>query len=297
MSTINFLRNIGKDIFSLNSLYEIVRNIFTVIVIGIMLYIFRVSYPIRSEYLLLFLLVLVGVLFYIYIPILCKSIHITDRVSKPVKIGIYGPQNAGKTTLANRIAHTFVDENVDIGWSTAIPQETRRAVRKGGIIIDLKSKSLQDLNLPILNSDLKMMSKRRRAKLKLDVVDTPGLATKIDFHDFMAYGLEKEEAKKKAKEATEGLIEAIKWLDDIDGVVLLMDSTEDPYTQTNIVIIGNIEARGIPVIIVPNKIDLADASPQRIANAFHQHSVIPISALKGDNMDKLYKEMVRMFRG
>ena len=211
------------------------------------------------------------------------------------KIGIYGPPNAGKTTLTNRIIHTFVDENEDVGLATEVPHETRRAVRREGVIIDLKAKSLENPN-PDLNSGPEVKPKRGKAKLKLDVVDTPGLATKIDFHEFMAYGLEEDEAKKRAKEATEGVIEAIKWLDDIDGVVLLMDSTEDPYTQTNIVIIGNMEARGIPIIIAANKVDLVDATPQRIANAFPQHSVIPISALKGENMLDLYEEMARRFR-
>lgn len=211
------------------------------------------------------------------------------------KIGIYGPPNAGKTTLTNRIIHTFVDENEDVGLATEVPHETRRAVRREGVTIDLKAKSLENPNSD-LNPDSKLKLKRGKAKLKLDVVDTPGLATKIDFHEFLAYGLEEDEAKKRAKEATEGVIEAIKWLDDIDGIVLLMDSTEDPYTQTNIVIIGNMEARGIPIIIAANKVDLLDASPQRIANAFPQHSVIPISALKGENMVDLYEEMARRFR-
>ena len=217
------------------------------------------------------------------------------------KIGIYGPPNAGKTTLANRIIHTFVDENEDMGVSTEVPHETRRAVRRKGILIDLKSKSVQN---PYLNaspdshvtSTTEQKPRAGKAKLKLDIVDTPGLATKIDFHDFMAFGLEEQEAKKRAKEATEGVIEAIKWLDEIDGVLLLMDATEDPYTQTNIVIIGNLEARSIPMIVVANKMDLPEAAPQRIADAFPQHPVVPISALKGENMDELYKEMARRFR-
>ncbi len=225
--------------------------------------------------------------------ILARLLRLLAFRKRTAKIGLYGPPNAGKTTLANRIIHTFVDENEDMGVSTDVPHETRRAVRRGGIIIDLKSKSVQNPN-PHSNPD--SMLKRERAKLKLDVVDTPGLATKIDFHEFMAYGLEEEEAKRRAKEATEGVIEAIKWLDDIDGVVLVMDSTEDPYTQTNIVLIGNMEARDTPVIIAANKMDLSDAAPQRIINAFPQHSVIPVSALKGENMEKLYEEMTRRFR-
>ncbi len=206
---------------------------------------------------------------------------------KAVKIGIYGPPNAGKTTLANRIIHTFVDENEDVGVSTEIPHETRRVIRRAGILIDLKRK--------FYNGGGNPLPKVSRAKLMLDVVDTPGLATKIDFRDFMAYGLPEDEAKRRAKEATEGVIEAIKWLDDIDGVILLMDSTEDPYTQTNVVIIGNMEARGIPIIIAANKIDLPDAAPQRIKNAFPQHRVVPVSALKGDNMEVLYAEMAKVF--
>ncbi|MCK4475845.1 MAG: GTP-binding protein [Methanophagales archaeon] len=227
--------------------------------------------------------------------ILSQILRVLFFRKKTAKVGIYGPPNAGKTTLTNRIIHTFVDENEDIGEATEIPHETRRAVRRGGIIIDLKARSLLTPGQNP-NPNSKSESKRGKAKLKLDVVDTPGLATKIDFHDFMAFGLEEEEAKRRAKEATEGVIEAIKWLDDIDGVVLVMDCTEDPYTQTNIIIIGNMEARGIPCIIAANKVDLSDAAPQRIINAFPQHPVIPISALKGENMEGLYEEMARRFK-
>ena len=217
---------------------------------------------------------------------------------KAVKIGIYGPPNAGKTTLANRIIHTFVDNNEDMGVATEIPHETRRVIKKEGVLIDLRRRimnSNRDRNRD-RDRDYDPRPRGSRAKLMLDVVDTPGLATKIDFRDFMAYGLEEDEAKRRAKEATEGVIEAIKWLDDIDGVILLMDSTEDPYTQTNVVIIGNMEARGIPIIIAANKIDLPDATPQRIKNAFPQHRVVPVSALKGDNMEELYEEMAKVFR-
>ncbi len=121
------------------------------------------------------------------------------------------------------------------------------------------------------------------------------MATKIDFHDFMKFGLNEEEAKKRAKEATEGVIEAIKWLDDLDGILLVMDSTQDPFTQVNVTIVGNIEARNLPMIIVANKIDLPNSSPARIKSAFPQHTVVPVSALKGLNIDKLYKSMANKF--
>jgi len=187
-----------------------------------------------------------------------------------MKIGIYGPPNAGKTTLANRILRDWVGDVM--GSVSEIPHETRRARLREGVTIEVDGKSVT-----------------------IDIVDTPGLATKIDFHDFLKYGLSEEEAKRRAKEATEGVIEAIKWLDDLDGVILVMDATEDPFTQVNITIVGNIEARNLPLIIVANKIDLPNASPARIKAAFPQHTVVPISALKGLNIDTLYRCIAEKF--
>ena len=121
------------------------------------------------------------------------------------------------------------------------------------------------------------------------------MATKIDFREFMAFGLEEEEAKRRAKEATEGVIEAIKWLEDLDGILLVMDSTEDPYTQVNVTVVGNMEARKLPLLIVANKMDLPKASPSRIKSAFPQHPLVPISALEGSNIDELYAAIARHF--
>ncbi|ADC65696.1 small GTP-binding protein [Ferroglobus placidus DSM 10642] len=187
-----------------------------------------------------------------------------------MRIGIYGPPNAGKTTLANRILRDWTGDVM--GVESEIPHETRRAKLREGVKIEVDGKSLT-----------------------IDIVDTPGIATKIDFHDFLKYGMSEEEAKRRAKEATEGVIEAIKWLDDLDGVLLVMDSTEDPYTQVNVTIVGNIEARGLPLLIVANKIDLPNASPARIKSAFPQHTVVPISALKGINIENLYRAMAEKF--
>jgi len=133
------------------------------------------------------------------------------------------------------------------------------------------------------------------SSIELDIVDTPGMATKIDFREFMAHGLSETEAKRRAKEATEGVIEAIKWMDNLDGVLLVMDAAEDPYTQVNVTVIGNMEARRLPMLIVANKTDLPGAAPDRIKGAFPQHTVVPISALNGTNMDLLYETIASRF--
>lgn len=189
---------------------------------------------------------------------------------KRAKIGIYGPPNAGKTTLANRIVRDWTGDAM--GSVSNIPHETRRARRREDVTILSNGSSVT-----------------------LDIIDTPGIATKIDFHDFMAFGLPEDESKRRAKEATEGVMESVKWLEDLDGVILVMDATEDPYTQVNVVIIGNFEARKLPILIAANKIDLPNSSPARIHSAFPQHPLVPISALEGQNIDLLYKEIAEHF--
>lgn len=102
-----------------------------------------------------------------------------------------------------------------------------------------------------------------------------------------------KEARKIAEEATKGVVEAIKFLDKVDTVLVMMDSTRDPLSQVNIMLVGNLEAKGIPVIIVANKTDLKSAKPENIKNAFPQHPVVAISALKGHNLDELYEAIAK----
>lgn len=190
---------------------------------------------------------------------------------KNPKIGIYGPPNAGKTTLANRILRDFTGDVM--GPASDVPHETRRVRRRENVTVGVNG-----------------------SRITLDIVDTPGLATKIDFEEFVkVFKMKEEEARRRAKEATEGVVEAIKWIDECDGILLVLDATEDPFTQVNIVTVGNMEARGKPMVIVANKIDRPNSSPARIKAAFPQHPMVPISALEGQNIDKLYEVLSRRF--
>jgi 50S ribosomal subunit-associated GTPase HflX len=74
-----------------------------------------------------------------------------------------------------------------------------------------------------------------------------------------------------------------------------MDATEDPFTQVNVTVIGNMEARNLPLLIVANKIDLPKSSPSTIRDAFPQHPLVAISALEGQNIDTLYEEIAKRF--
>ena len=186
------------------------------------------------------------------------------KKKKHVKLGLYGPPNGGKTTLANKICQDWLGE--DMGKVSNIAHETREIQIKEQI--NIKSKGRE---------------------LSFNLVDTPGIATRIDYEDFMKVGMKEKEAKKRAKEATKGVIDAIKWLDDMDAVVIVLDSTKDPYSQVNITIVGNLAARDIPVLLVGNKVDLKKSDIKKIQAAFPQYDVIGISAKYGNNVDKFYE--------
>jgi len=189
-----------------------------------------------------------------------------------VKLGLYGPPNGGKSTLANRICKDWLGE--EISKVSKIAHETREIKIKDNVVIK--------------NSDGK--------ELAFNVVDTPGIATKIDYEDFLKNGLSKTVAKRRAKEATKGVIEAIKWLDDMEAVIVVLDSTKDPYSQVNITTIGNLAARKIPVLIAGNKIDLKKGSTKKIKSAFPQYDVIGVSAKYGNNVEELYDQLFKLVR-
>jgi len=198
--------------------------------------------------------------------------RILQRIFKKrenIKIGFYGPPNAGKTSVANRICKDWTGE--EIGIVSKIPHETRHVQFKEKVNIDHKGKTLA-----------------------FKIVDTPGLATKIDYEDFMKFGVKKGQAKKRAKEATQGIIESIQWLEDMDAVIVVLDAAENPYSQVNITIIGNLVARKIPTLVVANKIDLKKASIKKVEAAFPDYDVVGISAKEGTGFDDFYEALFRL---
>lgn len=191
----------------------------------------------------------------------------SDSEKDDFSIGIYGPPNAGKSTLANQISMDLTGE--EMGNVSEVPHETRAVQKKEKVEIESGDQSIQ-----------------------MNLLDMPGISTNVDFKDFTEHGLEEDEAKGRAKEATKGIVEAIKYLDDVDACLVIFDSTKDPYTQVNVTIIGNLEAKDIPILVLANKIDKEDSDPERVRDAFPQHPVVEVSAKQGTNIDKLYEEIV-----
>ena len=180
-----------------------------------------------------------------------RMLKMLFRKKENIKIGFYGPPNSGKTSLANRICKDWTGE--EIGMASKVPHETRHVQFKEKVEIKHKGKTLT-----------------------FKLVDTPGIATKIDYEEFIEFGIKKGDAKKRAKEATQGIIESIQWLDDMDAIVVVLDSAENPYSQVNITIIGNVAARKIPVLIVANKIDLKKADLKKVEAAVsYTHLTLP----------------------
>ncbi|MBW2982874.1 50S ribosome-binding GTPase [Candidatus Woesearchaeota archaeon] len=192
------------------------------------------------------------------------------KKKKDVKLGLYGPPNGGKTTLANRVCKDWLGE--EMGSVSNVAHETREIQLKEEIV----------------------MKNKKGNELKFNLVDTPGIATKIDYEEFLQVGMKEAEAKSRAKEATKGVIDAIKWLDDMDTVIVVLDATKDPYSQVNVTIIGNLEARDIPVLIVANKVDLKKADIKKIQSAFPQYNVIGISAKYGKHVDDFYESLFEL---
>ncbi|MCC7570996.1 GTP-binding protein [Candidatus Micrarchaeota archaeon] len=188
-----------------------------------------------------------------------------------ITIGFFGCPNVGKTALANRMC---VDAGVDpMGNVSVIPHETREVLRKEGIKVKING-----------------------SNLSMNILDLPGVAIKVDYREFLNYGLSVDEAQERAREATKGIVEALKIMEKIDAALIILDATDDPRKQVNITLLGAMEARDIPFIIVANKNDLENADVGKIKKVLPEYSVVEISALKGNNMEILYGEISKRLR-
>lgn len=194
------------------------------------------------------------------------------RKGQSARMGIYGSPNAGKSQLANTMCKDWTGEV--LGSVSHVPHETRKVQTKKNVVL-----------------------KDGDVTLTVDVMDTPGLVSSVSITDLeVFYGMDSEEAARRAKEATDGILDAIKALQHLTGMLLVIDCTTDPLQQVNQVLIAHVRARNLPVIVVANKIDLPDAQPERVRAVFgNKFPVIPVSALTGKNMDVLYHEMFRRF--
>jgi hypothetical protein len=187
------------------------------------------------------------------------------------KLGIYGAPNSGKTTLANRLCKDLLNVDDSFNDISNVAHETRKVSVKEKLFVTKNGK-----------------------KISFDLIDTPGIATRIDYEVFVKAGMTQKEAKLRAREATKGVIESIKWLDSVDMVLIIVDATKNPYNQVNLTIVGNLEARAIPFMIVANKTDLKSSKLDKIQQAFPKYNVLGISAKFSQNMDLLYDGLFAM---
>lgn len=194
------------------------------------------------------------------------------KKKKKINLGLYGPPNAGKSTLANKVIEDILGEDSQKFSTSEVAHETR-TVQK-----------VEKLEL-----------KKNGKTIDFTLIDTPGIATKIDFEDFVKVGVKKSEAKERAKEATQGVIESIKWLDNVDAVLIVLDSTLNPYNQVNITLVGNLVAKKKKIIIVANKTDLKNSNMDKINLVFPDYIIVPISAKTGEGIEELYETIFKEF--
>ncbi len=188
---------------------------------------------------------------------------------KSASVCLIGEVNTGKSTLANRISKDFLGK--EMSSVSHIAHETRELVK------------LEHVDFKIDGG-----------ALDLTLVDTPGIASSIDYKEFVREGLSEEEAIKRAKEATAGVISAIKYIQEVDVALVLMDSTKTPFDQVSLTLLGTLEMQNKKTIIVANKADLPEAKPDLIKSTFPQHKVVAVSALYGSGMDNLYNQLLEV---
>lgn len=186
--------------------------------------------------------------------------------SKEKTVCLVGEPNTGKSTLANRFSLDFTGK--EMTTVSEIPHETREITK------------LEKIDFVV-----------GKKKLDVTLVDTPGIAQSIDFREFMKHGLSQHEAIERAKQATGGILAAIKQLKEVDLALVIMDATKPPFDQVSLTLLGTLESHKTKTIIVANKTDLSNSNIELIKSTFPHIPCVAISALHGDGIDNLYKEI------
>ena len=79
-------------------------------------------------------------------------------------LGIYGPVNAGKSSIANKMCLDWTGQ--PLGSVSEVPHETREVQKKERVAIKAGGKILT-----------------------MNILDMPGIATKVDYREFIEHGL------------------------------------------------------------------------------------------------------------
>ena len=194
------------------------------------------------------------------------------KKNQKISLGLYGPPNAGKTTLANMVLKDILGDDAPEFSTSNVEHETREVQK------------VEKLEL-----------KKNGRTIDFNLIDTPGIATKIDFEDFVKDGMNKKEAKERAMQATQGVIESIKWIDSVDAVLIVLDSTLNPYNQVNITLVANLVNKNKKIIVVANKTDLKKSNTEKIKLVFPDYKIVGISAKSGDGIEDLYDAIFKEF--
>ena len=89
----------------------------------------------------------------------------------------------------------------------------------------------------------------------------------------------------------------------VTDVVVLVVAADDGVMPQTIEAINHAKASGVPIIVAVNKIDKADANPDRVLQQIAEHGLVPekwggdtivveISALQGTNIDELLEQVL-----
>lgn len=191
---------------------------------------------------------------------------------KKFRLAIYGLPNAGKTSLANKISLEWTGKK--LGNVSAIPHETRHLSQMKEITIKVDHK-----------------------EITIDLIDVPGISYQNDLQDkhykTFLKKMSRKEAKKRVTEAIKGVTSAVKLLEYIDTALLVFDSTKDSLDPINSLILGALESKNIPIIIVANKTDLKKSDTKSIREIYSEYPIVELSALKDENLDPLYQAIAK----